>query len=93
MRVGIFLACLCTYHMFAWYPCRPEEGVGCAGTEAMAGCELPCGYMELNSVPLEETASALNHGAISSAPLSFDLKNSTCQPVLPPSLCVPKNGH
>jgi hypothetical protein len=53
MCVSILLACMYMYHMFAWYPCRPEEGVGCPGTEVTDGCELPCGYLELNSVPLE----------------------------------------
>jgi hypothetical protein len=42
------------FHIFAWYPQRPKEGVTSPRTGVKKGCELPCGCWEVNLGPLEE---------------------------------------
>ena len=45
---------VCMRTMNVQYLQRPEEDVGSLGTEAIDGCELPCGYWDLNSGSLQE---------------------------------------
>jgi hypothetical protein len=42
------------YHLYAWCPWRPEEGIRSPGTGVADDCEPLCGYWELNPGPFEE---------------------------------------
>lgn len=43
-----YFACMYILHcMYAWYPRRPEEGMGLPGPEVRNGCGLLCGCWEL----------------------------------------------
>lgn len=37
-------ACVSEYHLHAWYPWRPEEGIRCPGNGVIDDYKIPCGY-------------------------------------------------
>lgn len=39
-----FLACICVYHICAWWMQRPEKSIGSRGIGVTNRCEQPCGY-------------------------------------------------
>jgi hypothetical protein len=45
----LWLACMSVYHICAWCPGKPEEGVRFSGTGVTDSCELACGCWKLNS--------------------------------------------
>jgi hypothetical protein len=40
--------CMSVYHLCAWNPRKPEEGIGSPGSIITEGCEQPCGCWESN---------------------------------------------
>lgn len=53
MCVGVWLACVSVY-MLAWWPQRPEEGIGSSGTRVTDGSLLLCLLWDSNPDPLLE---------------------------------------
>lgn len=53
---GLLSECLppCVPHMRAWGSRRPGEGIRSPGARVTDSSELPCGFWELNSGPLQE---------------------------------------
>lgn len=47
------------YHMHAWCPQRPKEGIK-SRTGVVDGCELPSGCWEPNSGPLQEQQESVD---------------------------------
>lgn len=66
MCVTILPTCKSAYHIHAWCPWRPEDGVGFPRTGVTFSCELSC---ELGIEPgsSSRAASILNHLTISTA--------------------------
>lgn len=84
--MGIFLACM-SVHMYAWYPRRPEWGIGSPGPWVTYGCHLPRGCWESNPGPLGKQP-----GPISPVPLypgqfwtPYVVKDDLELLILPPS--------
>lgn len=51
--MGALSARMPMHRLHAWYPPRPEEGVGFSGIPVTDGCELPCS-LKLNLGTLKE---------------------------------------
>lgn len=51
MPMGVVPACM-SMHQMCQVPKKPEEGMGCPGTEFANGCELQCGCWVSNLGPL-----------------------------------------
>lgn len=49
---GLWPTYMSVYHMLAWYPQSPEEGIRSSGTRAKDSCEPPRGCWELDLGPL-----------------------------------------
>lgn len=65
MYMDVLPVCTCLYLTFvpgAWFPQRPEEGVGSPGTGVTDGCQLPCGFWESNPDPQKEQPVLLTAG-------------------------------
>ena len=60
MYVSALSAGTHVYHVLA-VPMKAKKIVGSPGTGATDGCELPRGCWELNTGPLQEQLSTLNH--------------------------------
>lgn len=45
--------CMYVFHVHAWYPKRPEEGIGSSRIDLIDGYGSLCGYWELNSGSLQ----------------------------------------
>ncbi|ERE84501.1 E3 ubiquitin-protein ligase [Cricetulus griseus] len=48
--------------LYAWYPRKPEKGIGYFGNGVIDSCELPCGCWESNPGPLQEQQVLLTMG-------------------------------
>lgn len=59
ISMGVLSACVPTYHVCAWYPQRPEEGVGSPRPGVRGGCEPPRGCWELSLRPQQEQPGLL----------------------------------
>ena len=58
--------CMSVYHLCAWGPQKPDEGVGVPETRIAHDCELPRGWeLESKARSSERAMSALNQRAIS----------------------------
>lgn len=62
----VLLAFVYVHHMQAYFLRRPEEGIRSPGTGVVNGCDLSCGFWELNVGPLQENkhSQPLNHLSI-----------------------------
>jgi hypothetical protein len=63
--VWVFCLDMCVYHLQSWCPQKPEEGIRFPGFGVTDGCELLCGFWELNLGAVEEHPNALNCWATS----------------------------
>lgn len=66
MSMCVLLIRMSVYQVYAWFPKRPEKGVGSLGAAVTDSCEPQCGCWELNLGGLE-AASALLCRALSPA--------------------------
>lgn len=77
--MSVLPTCMSIYHVYTWYPCRPEEAAGCPRTRVIENCELRCGFWESNTGCLEEQQ-------VLSEP-SLQLRKSTFDIVRLPFIC------
>jgi hypothetical protein len=49
--VSVLSVCMPKHHLYAWYPKKPEDGLGFPGTGVTDCCEPPCGCWESNPIP------------------------------------------
>lgn len=47
-------ACMCVYHVSAWYLWRSEDSIGSSGSRVTSSSKLPQECWELKPCPLEE---------------------------------------
>lgn len=71
--VSVLLAYMSVHYIHAWCLLRSKEGIGSPGSEISDGCELLCGYWDLNLDSLEEQVRLINCWASSSAPILSSL--------------------
>lgn len=58
--ISVLLACMSVHHIHAWCLLRSKEGIGSPGSEITDGCELLCGYWDLNLDSLQEQVLLIN---------------------------------
>lgn len=71
-------ACMYVYHVHAWCPWRPDEGVRSSRIEFACSCEPLCGCLELNHSLFARVASALFLWAVFSSHILFYILIATC---------------
>ena len=67
MHMSVLAACMYVYHVHAWCPPSPEEGVRCPGTGVTDSYKPSC-FLGIKSGSSWRAASALEHWAIPLAP-------------------------
>lgn len=53
--VSVLSAGTSVYHLHAWYPMSPEEGIRCPGAEVTNSYASPMGVLRIEPSPLEES--------------------------------------